>query len=113
MRILWYQNLYVGEKAKKNQHKIQWKLQHCAGMIGVYVLTMPSNEQNSLDIIRAAYLKQSVYKKRELKIVGIAASYHEALQVLETIAKEVYANTQGLDIRSYLNSGHKFKKWRV
>ena len=112
MRILWYKNLYVGEKAKKKQRKIQWKLQHGAGMVGIYVITMPSNEQNSLDIIRAAYLKQAVYRRRELRIVGLAASYEEALQVLETMVQEIYANTHTLDIRSYLTSGNNFEKWQ-
>lgn len=113
MRILWYDKLYVGDKAGKKRKKLLWKVQHCAGLPGVYLLTMPSNEENVLDIIHAVYLKQPVYKRRELKIVGIAVSYAEALQVLEQIAGDVYRETEGLDIRSYLNKEHKFKKWRV
>lgn len=113
MRILWYDRLYVGKRAQKKQKKLIWKIQHCAGLPGVYLLTMPSNEENVLDIIHAIYLKQPVYKRRELKIIGIAISYEEALCVLEQIVDEVYGQTKGMDIRSYLTEGHKFKKWRV
>lgn len=113
MRILWYKNIFVGEKAQKKKRTIMWKLQHGAGMLRVFVLMMPSNPDNSLDIINAAYLKQPVYKNRELKIVGIAVTYEEALQVLEKIVQEVYSQTGSVNIRTYLDTEHNFRKRRV
>lgn len=113
MHMLWYNDLFVGEKARRKKNRIIWKLQHGAGMVRVYVLMMASNPDNSLDIINAAYLQQPIYKRRELRIVGIAISYDEALDLLNRIVMEVYEQTGGADIRGYLDSRNKFRKWRV
>lgn len=113
MGIFWDQNLYVGEKAKKHKKMIKRKISRRMGTLRVYLLMLPSNERNSLDIINAAYLKQPFYKGQDINIVGIAMSYEEALEVLQQIAEEVYKNTNGMDIRQYICSKHKFGKWRV
>lgn len=109
MGVLWYRYLYIGEMANKQKKKIKWKIRHRAGTLRVYLLTMPSNDKNSLDIINAAYLKQPYYKKREIRIVGIALTYEEALQVLLQIVDDVYKNTKGMDIKGYLNK----ERWQV
>lgn len=111
MNILWYQNLYVGENADKHLRKIKWKLVHGIGTLRVYLLTMPSNNKNSLDIINAAYLKQPHYKKQQIKVVGVAMSYEEALQVLQQIVTEVYEETQKMDIKEFICS--KQGNWQV
>ena len=113
MHILWYNHLFVGEKARTKKKRIMWKLQHGAGMLSVYVLALASNPSNSLDIVNAAYLQQPIYKRRELKVVGIAKSYGEALELLNMIVQEVYGQTGGLDIRGYFDGDSKFRKWRV
>lgn len=113
MGVFWYQNLYVGEKAEKHKEKIKRKISRRIGTIRVYLLMLSSNERNSLDIINAAVLKQPFYKGQDIRIVGIAMSYDEALEILQQIAKEVYENTNGMDIRQYICSKHKFGKWRV
>lgn len=109
MSVLWYRNLYTGEKADKHRKKIQWKLKHRVGTVRVFLLTMPTNENNSLDILNAAYLKQPYYRKKEIRVVGIAVTYEEATQVLLRIVEEVYKSTNGMDIKGFLNK----EGWQV
>ena len=111
MSILWYQNLYTGEKASRHRDKIKWKLEHRVGTVKVFLLTMPSNEQNSLDILNAAYLKQPHFRKQEIRVVGLALSYEEALEVLVRIVEEVYEQTDGMDIKEYIYLNQE--NWRV
>lgn len=111
MHILWYRKLYVGENADRHIRKIKWKLRHGVGTLRVYLLTMPSNSRNSLDIINAAYLQQPYYKRQQMKVIGIAMSYEEALQVLQQIVTEVYQETHQMDIKGYIES--KQGNWQV
>lgn len=111
MSILWYRNLYVGEQAKGKTEKIRWKIRHRAGTLRVFLLTLPSNEKNSLDIINAAFLLQPYYKRRTIRVVGIALSYEEAVQVLRQIVENVYEETKELDIKAYF--ALEKEKWRV
>lgn len=113
MSIHWYRDLYVGEAAGSKLDKIKWKVQHYAGDLRIYLITMPTNEKNSLDIIHEAHLKQSYYKKRDIFIVGVALSYDEALQVVLRIAEDVYSQTKGADIKGYIRSKQDNEKWQV
>lgn len=113
MSIHWYRDLYVGESAREKLDKIRWKVQHYAGDLRIYLITMPTNEDNSLDILHEAHLKQSYYKKKDIYVVGVALSYEEALQVVTNIVEEVYTKTKGADIKAYLRSGQDNEKWQV
>lgn len=111
MSILMFRDLYVSPKAEKKIRRIKWELTHGVGTLQVYLLTMPTNTKNSLDIVNAVYLKQPHYKKEQIKVVGIAMSYEEALELLQEIVSEVYEATQKVDIKEYLYS--KQGNWQV
>lgn len=98
----WYRNLYIGEQARKNRYKIVWKVKHRAGTINIYLLILPFNSENTLEIINANYLLQSYYKNKDIKIIGIAYSYEEALTLLTKIVQEVYQKTGNVKIKEYI-----------
>lgn len=98
----WYENLYVGESIKHKTEKIKWKIKHNAGQINIYVIALASNPQNLLDIIPAQELMQKAYPKKEMYIIGLAQGMEEAQLVVKQIIDEVYQETEGFQIRSYL-----------
>lgn len=98
----WYKNLYAGESVRHKHKKIKWKIMHNGGQLRVYVITLASNTQNLLDIIPSWELMQKHYPKGQLYVIGLAGSYEEALETAGHIINEVYKNTGGFDIRSYI-----------
>ena len=53
--VNWYKNLYVGDTAKKKQKKWMRRIENKKAVPGVWLLTLPSNQQNNLDVIPAAF----------------------------------------------------------
>lgn len=89
----WYNNLYLGENAEKRKRKIMGKLRLNKPQLGVYVITLPANENNSLDIYPSNILLQKYYKKRNLTVVGIAEGREEALLLVQKIVMDCYEKT--------------------
>lgn len=100
--IKWYKNLYVGDNAKKKEHKIRRKIDKQKLVPGVYLITYASNPKNQLDIFPASQLKQETVYRRCPEIIGIAADYQEAVSIVVMLADKAY-HQEGCDsIRSYL-----------
>ncbi len=98
----WHEDLYSGESIRPRLKRIRWKVNHNAGQICVYVITLASNEKNLLDIIPSRELLQKHYPKKGLYIVGLAGNYEEALELAGCIVSDVYKATGGFNIRKYL-----------
>lgn len=98
----WYKNLYVGSQASEKRRQIIWKTRHKKLQQDVFLLTLPTNEKNQLDIISANLLLQPYFKKQEISIVGIAIGKDEAIEVLIQLVQDVYIETGQSSIREYL-----------
>lgn len=98
----WYQNLYIGETARKKKKRIIWKINHNAGLVDVYVVTLAANGYDLFDIVSSAVLMQKAVRRNCPLIVGIACGYDEAVQLALNIALEVYKETGGFQVRQYL-----------
>lgn len=98
----WYKNLYLGETIKKKASRIKWKVEHNAGQLSVYLLTLPCNKENLLEIIPAAELLQKAYPKKDLYVVGIESSYDDAAVMAAAIVQEVYDKTGGFNVADYI-----------
>ena len=97
----WYEQLYVGEKAKKHRFSII-RAVRVGKRSGYYILTLPSNEKNLLDIYPAVTLQQPYYRENDMLILGIAADYEDAANLAGTMIGEVYQKTGGFDVAGYL-----------
>ncbi|MGI6094272.1 MAG: hypothetical protein ACOYBL_02455 [Lachnospiraceae bacterium] len=102
--LKWYKNLYVGDTAKKKMNKIIWKINHGAGMIDVYLVTLPVSEQNQLEIISSSQILQKPLRRLCPMIVGVACGYAEAVDLVLHMTQEVYQATGTAEIRTYLES---------
>lgn len=98
----WYRNLYVSESIGSRVNRIKWKINHNAGTVSVFVIAFASNPDNLLDIIPAWNLMQKGYPKRQLKIIGLAGGYDEALELVRTIIDETYQCRGDVNVWEYL-----------
>jgi hypothetical protein len=98
----WYRDLYVGDSITDRKNKIKWKIMHNAGLVNYYVIAFAANRDNLLDIIPTWALMDRHFPKKELKIIGIARGYGEALEVTRRIIDETYRHTGGVDVWAYL-----------
>jgi len=110
----WYKKLYCGENAKKAKYKMFGRIVKNKLTFDTFLIILPTNPQNLLDIISANFLKQPHFKKKrfqdEIYVVGIAKGQDEAFELVRIIIDEVYQATSGFDIPKYLNFGKKLKK---
>lgn len=97
----WAENLYLTDKTAKNKDKIIRKANRGMGMVSIYLITLASNPENLFDIFRAAHLKQPAFYKQDLFVVGIAAGYEEALELVQRMVEDIYRKTGGFAVREY------------
>ena len=117
----WYRNLYLGDNAKKAKYKVFGRIRKGRFTSDTFLITLPSSEENLLDITSANFLLQPYFKKKinldKIYVVGLAKGREEALYLVRDIIDEVYHNTGGFDIYisglgeiendSYIASGFK------
>lgn len=98
----WYNNLYVGEKAKKRKHKIVMRALRHKPQIGIYMITLPVNDCNALEIYPSYILLQKHYRKKDMFIVGISVGRDEALNVMQEIIMDCYNRTGQFLVRKMI-----------
>lgn len=99
--IHWKKNLYVGSQLEENRKKIISKINRGKKVDSLYLLALPANKKNNLDLIPwDQIVRQPLYP--DVEVVGIAADRAEAEEVLLTIAEDVYRETETLNIREWL-----------
>lgn len=107
----WYKKLYLGENAKKEKYKVFGHIRKGRFCVDTFLITLPSNPSNILDIYSANMLLQPHFKKSkvldEIYVVGLAKGRMEALELVRDIVEDVYKNTGGFDIGTYLKFGSK------
>ena len=48
--MIWYDDLYLSENIEKKADKIKWKITHNAGMLHMYVISLPQNNDSLLEL---------------------------------------------------------------
>lgn len=103
----WYNSLYVGESAKRKKRKIIRNTLKNKPQVGVYFITLPINEDNSLEIYPSYILLQKHYRKKNMFIVGIGNGKDEALNVMQQIILDCYQRTGQFLVRYMVESDTK------
>lgn len=102
----WYSDLYLGDSVK-HPRRLRWKIEHNAKTM-VYVIALSTAGGCLLDIIPSWVLLQKGYPwRKNLKIIGLARGYHEALEVVQKIVEDTYRNTGAIDIQSWLRESRR------
>lgn len=108
--MIWYDDLYLSENIEQKADKIKWKINHNAGLLNMYVITLACNNENLLEIINTKELMQRDYPKRTLVIVGIAKGYEEAIGLAATVIVETINELGNTDIKTYLKKKKRERK---
>lgn len=82
-----YSNLYWGKNVKKRT-LVKWKLYTGSGQFNIYCVTRAMGDNDQLDIIHCAFLRQPYYRKHPVMVYGIASSYEEAVDIVLRISQE-------------------------
>lgn len=98
----WYKNLYLGEAAKKKKYRLYRKINKRRLPLNAYVVTLPSNEENVLDIYRYTELRQKHYAGRNIFVIGLAYGKDEAVELAANIISEVWRNTGTVKVGDYI-----------
>lgn len=106
----WYKNLYVGDSLKGKEKQMKSLISHDMVVPFGYVITLPANETNLMDVIEAKELRKKGYPKDSLSIIGLASDKGEALELVRRIIDEVYHETGQLNIRDYLLNRYRNSK---
>lgn len=97
----WCEDLYCGQSVSHKVRKIKWKIKHKVGQFHVYVIALPSNLDNLFELIPARELLLKAYPTDDLKIVGLAGNYDEALEVAGRIISQIYCETGKIEVLRY------------
>ncbi len=104
--MVWYKDLYVGRLISRRKDAVIDEIEHGRYPAGVYVITVPENENRQLEIMAAGELKHGFIKEHTLMIVGIAMGKTEAEGILERMAGDVYADRGDVNFRAWLMTKH-------
>ena len=100
--IRWANNLYISENIdSKSKRKIMKDMEKGKLTFEVYCITFASNPKNLFDIINANEFLFPYYDKKEMYILGMALSKHEAFLLVKDMLEEVYRETGDFQVREY------------
>lgn len=98
----YYKHLYLMDDLEKKKEKIIRKLEEKKFQMNIHIITLAQNEENHLEIYDSRLLLQPGFPHEDFFVVGIVKGYEDALELVEEITQEVYNETKGADIRSYI-----------
>lgn len=99
--IKWYENLYMDKKVSKKPNKYIKGIEDGKLTLGLYCITLASNENNLFDIIEANELFFRHYRENILCIVGLAKGKDSALQMVQDLVMEMYHHTGEFKVKEY------------
>lgn len=100
--MTYYKYLYLEEGLEKKRDKMIDKLERNKLQFGVFLIVLSQNGNNHLELLDSKLLLQKDYPKEDYFVVGIAKDQTGAIEIVEEILQEVYNETKGADIRSYI-----------
>lgn len=103
----YYRYLYVSPGIN-HVDKIKTKLKLHKGVIGIYVISLSSGN-DQLEIMSSYYLKLKYYRKHPPVVVGLAESYDSALELVLMMQNEAIEHTGQPSIKEYLIQRAKTK----
>ena len=86
----WSSRLYLDDKVKKNFSKYKKIVEQNKMVKHCYLLTLPFNDKNCMDIYSSRELWFQYYRKRQMTIIGVAATKDSAMDLVARIVTDVY-----------------------
>lgn len=97
--------MYTSPSIKDKRKKIIWKLRTGRPQPVIYVIAL-AKSSDLLEIYHSGMLKQKYYRKRENSpyIVGLAAGYSQAVELVADILGDVLKMTGGYDVKAFFSN---------
>lgn len=97
--MIWYEDLFLGATVSERKKKsVIRKVNKGSLLVNAFVLTLPSNNENKIDIIDCKELCQKAYPKEGMVIIGIANDKEEAMELSGEILTSLYAACGNFDL---------------
>lgn len=103
MCVRWCDNLYVSDSVKDKKDTFINRINNHKLCFETYIITLPSNPSNLLDIYNANTLLQPYYQRQDMTAVGLALGKDEAYEVVRRIVADMYSSAQGFDVLKFFN----------
>lgn len=98
----YYFNMYISEELVEKKAEILQKIENNQIQLNKYVIVLAKNEKNHLEFYDTALLRQDIFDKDSLFLIGLAEGYSGSAKMIEKITQEVLDESGGTDIRGYL-----------
>lgn len=98
----WFKDLYVGYNILTEQNRIVEEIKRGEFQIAIYVLTLPENDYDVLEIYPSNVLIQKKYKDSDMVVVGIAGGKEEALDMMQLVIMDCYEDTGDVNVKKYI-----------
>ena len=104
IKLAYHQKLYLSKSIqKKNIKKMKKQLENKPLVSNVYLITPARNGRDLLEFYSSRMLAQPYYQKEPPYVIGIAATYEEALLLVEQLVFECYEARGDCALREYLS----------
>ena len=98
----WYKDLYVGYSLLSKKRETIKKIKRGKITFDKYVIALPFNDYDTLDIYPSYVLLQKRYRSSDMVIVGIAQGREEAMDMMQLILMDCLHDTGGLNVKDYI-----------
>lgn len=100
----WYEDLYVGYNLLDKKRQVMRKIKKGKPQINTYVITLPQNDYDTLEIYPSNILIQKWYLESDMVVVGIAEGMEEALDMMQLIVMDCFHDTGEVKVKKYIMS---------
>ncbi len=102
--IRWADKLYLsGDITPRKKARLMKAIENGQLTFEVYCIAFASNPENLFDIINANDLLFPYYRRKEMEVLGLAASRGTAKLLVKDMLEEVYKATGGFKVREYFS----------
>lgn len=92
----------MGENAEKKKRRLQRDIERGEEPKGVYLIVLPANPENLLEICPVEELKLPCYRDRCFQVVGLAIGMEEARRLVLRMVEDVYQKTGEIKASCFL-----------
>lgn len=103
----WYKDLYVGYNLLERKQEVVQKVIEGKIQFNIFVIALPENGYDTLEIYPSHVLTQNYYKMCEMMILGICYGKEEALDMMKLIIDDCMEETGSVDVRKYISDKMK------
>ena len=96
-------NLYYGEGMHpEDLEKLMEKVCHKPLLSNVFLLLLPANESDQIEILSSKYLAQGYYATHSIRVVGIANDHDDAVSLVIKITEDCLAIRKDCNLKEFL-----------